>query len=391
MQIFGGRALIWAMGLVPLLLIVALTWLALRLAGRSAALWPRFGWQSFAGAAVVALLVPMLRIIPVQTSLQWFTSAQTYAENPREARALVEQQIASGVDFVKPYNGSLPEVYLTAIATAEEHGVNTMGHLLDAGPKWVTLEETFKAGLDEVAHVHEYLNYFYVGFDPAVPPEERPLYDVDMDKIDEVADLAASYDVGVTTTLVTIELTILRNEGNRAAWYARPEYSTLPPAMVQNWVARDRVDSLDPGELDEYLTWTRETVQPWEWALMRALHERGLPVVLGTDVSVEGVVPGYSDHHELELLVEAGFTPFEALSTATRTAAEVAGKMGADDTFGTVETGNRADLVLLSANPLEDITNSRSIEGVMLRGQWFTKDELQAMVDELIASYDDGE
>jgi imidazolonepropionase-like amidohydrolase len=157
--------------------------------------------------------------------------------------------------------------------------------------------------------------------------------------------------------------------------------------MVEAWVAKDRVDEMGAAELDEYLRYARETVQPWEWALTRALNERGLPVVLGTDVAVEGIVPGYSAHQELELLVKAGFTPFEALSTGTRTAAEVAGRMGADDAFGTVDAGNRADLVLLSANPLEDITNSRSIEGVMLRGQWFTQEELDGMVDQYVATF----
>jgi imidazolonepropionase-like amidohydrolase len=392
MQIFGGRSLVWAIAVVPLLLGVALLWLALRLAGRSGGLWRKYGWLSFAGAIVITLLVPLLRIIPVQTTLQWFTSAQAYAENPREARALVNQQVDSGVDFIKPYNSSLPQVYLTYIAAAEEQGAYTVGHLLDAGPNWVSLEETFAAGLDEVAHAHEYQDYFFVDYDPALPSGEEPLYDLDMEKIDEVADLAASYDVGVTANLVTVEMTILRNEGDRATWYARPEYATLPPGMVEDWVAEDRfVDDMDASEQDEFLMYVRATVQPWESAFTRALHERGLPVVLGSDVSVEGIVPGYSAHHELELLVEAGFTPFEALSTGTRTAAEVAGRMGADDAFGTIETGTRADLVLLSANPLEDITNSRRIEGVMLRGQWFTQAELQAMVERLVASYDDDE
>ncbi len=241
--------------------------------------------------------------------------------------------------------------------------------------------------MDEVAHAHEYEEHFLIGYDQDFPHVEEKLYDFDMNLIGEVADLAAKYNVGVTANLVSVETTILRNEGERAAWYARPEYATLPPELVESWVERDRIDRRGEDKREQLLAYLRTSFQPWEWAFTKALHERGLPVVLGTDVSVEGIVPGYSVHHDLELLVEAGFTPFEALAAGTRTAAEVAGRMGVESNWGTVETGNRADLILLSANPLENITNSRSIEGVMVRGQWFSQAELDGMVDAYVATY----
>ena len=121
--------------------------------------------------------------------------------------------------------------------------------------------------------------------------------------------------------------------------------------------------------------------------LTKALHDHGALLALGTDVSVEGVVPGISVHQELPLLVEAGLTPFEALATGTRNAAQITGRMGGDSAWGTIVAGNRADLILMPGNPLEDVTRTQGRLGVMVRGQWFTQAELDGLVDEFVATY----
>lgn len=108
-------------------------------------------------------------------------------------------------------------------------------------------------------------------------------------------------------------------------------------------------------------------------ANVRMLHDRGVLVALGTDTGNPYVFPGYSVHHELELLVRAGLTPIEALEAATKRAAEM---IGADAEFGTVEPGKRADLLILEANPLEDIRNTRSVEVVISEGRVVDRDAL---------------
>lgn len=102
-------------------------------------------------------------------------------------------------------------------------------------------------------------------------------------------------------------------------------------------------------------------------ALVRALDRHGAGILAGTDTPNPFPVPGFSLHDELESLVAAGLTPAEALVAATR---EPARFLGEADEFGTVETGRRADLVLLEGNPLEDIGHTRSIAGVMVHGVW---------------------
>jgi imidazolonepropionase-like amidohydrolase len=108
-----------------------------------------------------------------------------------------------------------------------------------------------------------------------------------------------------------------------------------------------------------------------------SLHSLGVPMVVGTDTGNPFTFPGYSVHQELELLVGAGLTPADALVAATLRAAEMLGK---EDDFGTIEAGKRADLVLLDANPLDDIRNTRMIGAVVANGMYLDRAALEALV-----------
>jgi imidazolonepropionase-like amidohydrolase len=103
----------------------------------------------------------------------------------------------------------------------------------------------------------------------------------------------------------------------------------------------------------------------------------GVPLLAGTDTGDPWSYPGAELHQELEMLVKAGLTPAQALRTATINPAKF---LDAEDSFGTVQVGKLGDLVLLDANPLDDIRNTRRIEGVFLEGEWLSKQRIEALV-----------
>jgi len=113
---------------------------------------------------------------------------------------------------------------------------------------------------------------------------------------------------------------------------------------------------------------------------MRSKHVR---ILAGTDLGLRDIYPGFSFHDELGLLTRSGLTPFEAIRSAT---VDPASWLNKSRSFGLVKVGQRADLVILAADPLKDIENIRKIEGVVLRGRYFSKAELEKMLSDAAAA-----
>jgi hypothetical protein len=128
----------------------------------------------------------------------------------------------------------------------------------------------------------------------------------------------------------------------------------------------------------EYINYRKRLWQK-ELALVGAMHRAGVPFMVGTDLSGAYVFAGSSLHHELELYVQAGFTPMEALQAATRNPAVFLGKL---KSLGTIEKGKIADLVLLEANPLDDIRNTKRINAVVVNGRYLPRETLERMLRE---------
>ena len=138
----------------------------------------------------------------------------------------------------------------------------------------------------------------------------------------------------------------------------------VPRRLRDTWAADANVDPAPgAGELLDF-----------GLALTKRLHDAGVGLLLGSDDMNPFIVPGFSIHNELALFVRAGLTPFEALRAGTSDAALFLHK---ERDFGTIAVGQRADLLLLSANPLESVSNAAKRVGVMARGRWLTETDLQ--------------
>jgi len=130
--------------------------------------------------------------------------------------------------------------------------------------------------------------------------------------------------------------------------------------------------------------WAGQTEIPdaiWQsWAQMvRQMNEAGIPMMTGTDLMCPGLVPGYSVHEEMEIWQEAGIPPADILRSATLVPAQF---MGLGDRLGSIAVGKTASMVLVRANPLEDIRNAQQIESVFLRGRYFSREDLDQLLDE---------
>lgn len=120
--------------------------------------------------------------------------------------------------------------------------------------------------------------------------------------------------------------------------------------------------------------------------LLKALHDGGAPVALGSDAPQFFNVPGFSIHREMASMQAAGLTPYEVLVTGTRNAAHA---LGTPDAFGTIEVGRRADLILLADDPREDLAHVRNPMGVMADGRWWTREVLDARLERIAERHAD--
>jgi len=284
--------------------------------------------------------------------------------NAEEARQAVGLLQARGADFLKVYNGLPREAYFAIAQESKRLGVPFAGHV----PEAVSPAEASEAGQLSQEHLinillacssqEEELRAQRISTmnDPAISPVERALQlgfpdPQGLFNTYDDAKAAALFRTFVkngtwhTPTLALLQGFLADKERARRLLYMQD----LSAEVFDGWMAR--ISAL----LDRYKK------------LVRDMHRAGVDFLAGTDTGPNNPVPvGVGLHDELELLVESGFTPMEALQTATRNPARYFGRL---KDMGTIEPGKLADLVLLSANPLDDIRNTRKIAVVILRGR----------------------
>lgn len=288
------------------------------------------------------------------------------ARTPDEARAVVHRIKAEGWDFIKAYNRIKLAAYHALMDEAKQQGIAVVGH----GVREPGMRGILEAGQVMIAHAEEYL---YTHFRHTKDPTAL---------IPSAVAMTAHAGAYVVPTLSTYEA-ITAQWGNPTGFDAllkNPAVRYVRPYRVEKWTHENRYLNRK-GSLDDQLIFQRKFV--------KALHEGGVPLLLGTDSPpIPGVVPGFSIHAELRNMILSGLTPYEALRAGTYNAGVFITTYVPDAmAFGTVEVGRRADLLLLDANPLDDIAHVQQRLGVMIGGRWLPEATLQRHLDTLATSF----
>ncbi|HEX5789064.1 MAG TPA: amidohydrolase family protein [Woeseiaceae bacterium] len=308
------------------------------------------------------------------------TSGPSFSGNsvsgPAQARDMVREQRAAGYDFLKIHPGLTAEEFEAIAAAAAEAGIPFAGHV----PAAVGLRRALSLGIATVDHLDGYLQALVPATDGppgGVAGADEGFFGLyladaaDTHRIDAI--VAATRKAGtwnVPTQSLFVHWLSADSPDDMRAW---PEMQYMPAATVDQWAAAKAATTGEPGYSVELV----DRAIDLRRRIIKALHDADAGLLLGSDAPQVFNVPGFSIHRELAYMVDAGLTPYEALQAGTVAPARFFGKEAA---WGTVEAGREADLVLLDANPLADISATREIRGVMVRGRWIPREEIAAML-----------
>jgi len=311
------------------------------------------------------------------------------AKTPEDGRKIVRKQIEQGVDFIKVYSLLEQDVFEAIADECNKLDISFGGHI----PRKVKVEDAVKAGQKFIEHFNGMLEftvkdrgyYFSVlrgekkdSVLSSYTERQRFLAEnYDSTRLEPLIKLLAENQVWIDPTSVV----------NRVFGYLDQEEFTnderiyyMPEFAIRNWDPKQdwRLNTRKPEDYEYERMWYRKGLE-----MMKPMLDGGVQFLAGTDYPNPYTYPGFSLHDELQIFVEeAGFSPLEALQTATINPAIFLKK---EMELGTVAPGKRASLVLLNANPLEDINNTRNIAGVILRGAYLDGDALRANIDAIAA------
>jgi imidazolonepropionase-like amidohydrolase len=307
------------------------------------------------------------------------------AKTVEAAERMVREQKAAGYDLLKIQEGLTRQVYDAVVRTARELKIPFGGHV----PNEVGVRAALAARQTSIDHLDNYLEALEAddspvrGADPQTRSRALALH-LDERKIPALA--RATRDAGVwnVPTMALWEIFFNDQTGDDLR-RALPEVRFMPATMVDQWtqrkntMVRERSVFMGLGAGSK----SGERVIAVRKKMLKALHDAGAPIALGTDSPQVFSVPGFSIHRELAAMVECGLTPFHVLRTGTRNVAEYFGTLGET---GTVEAGKRADLILLDANPLQNVAHIARRAGVVVNGRWIPESEIQALLEKIAAA-----
>ena len=306
-------------------------------------------------------------------------------KNPEDARKRVDQLVEEKADFLKVYNTLSRESYLAVAAEAKAKRFPFAGHI----PDGVSPSEASEFGQRSIEHLWGIPNY--------LSSESEHLAKM-------IAEANDTEDAKIARDLYyKINQTILKTYDSKKADRLFKEFVSqgtwqTPTLVILRSYAKIHDPEVQKDSRIAYMP--RELLKLWnsmggspdqrndeiqmrlferDLEIVRAMHVANVPILAGTDTPNPYTYPGFSLHEELELLVESGLSSMEALQTATLRAAQF---LGVENSFGSVEEGKIANLVLLDKNPLTDIRNTKSIRAVVVRGRFLDRDELNKVLNQ---------
>lgn len=275
--------------------------------------------------------------------------------SPGQIREEVRRAKREGADFIKVHDNVPRESYFALVDEAERLGLPFEGHV----PITITAEEASNAGQKSIEH--------FTGLDEAKADDGK------------AAALISVLKKNGTWLCPTIIMRSNYASLDDARLAKDPRLRYVKPSWRERWLGMSRgAADTPPGEWSRRKELVRE-----EQALVGKMQRAGVGILAGTDDGNPYSIPGFGLHDELAMLVEAGLTPMQALQAATSHAAKFFDK---PDSLGTVEKGKLADLVLLDADPLDNIGNTARINSVVVGGRYFPSEELRNMLAEVEAA-----
>ena len=288
---------------------------------------------------------------------------------------MVRQQKAAGYDYLKLHPGLTKETFAAIAQTAKEVGIPFVGHVSFEVGVWRAID----AGYSSIDHLDGFIEGTVPGIE-AMNEKQTGLFGMfiadraDTTQVPELMRALKEKNVWVVPTQALAErwFSPLDPEVLRKA----PEMKYMSPEVRNKWVTSKQTLQANPqyerAKITEFIRLRRR--------LIAECQKNGVGLLLGSDAPQVFNVPGFSTHQELQYLVDAGLSPYQALRTGTVNVATYLNQADA----GVLRVGAVADLVLLGGNPLEDIRHTTRVEGVMLGHRWLSKAYLEKELRKLV-------
>ncbi|WP_187696381.1 amidohydrolase family protein [Xanthovirga aplysinae] len=293
----------------------------------------------------------------------YYTTGPYLTRNQLNNIASVNKVIAyhkeKGFDYLKIADNLPKNIYLKLLELAQKEKIEVVGH----GQRELPLEYSLR--MKSIAHLEEFMNIF------SEKQRNSRTY------LKQAAKEIKTSGIYVSPTLGTFEMISRYADPKKSAILNKDENLKYLPKLYLDYWTSDKINFRSKSwfTTNESLTRLGKELN-WLKEFTLILHNQGIPLMAGSD-TYGLFLPGFSLHHELELIHSAGLSTYETLKTATVNPARYLNTIAQS---GTISEGKLADMVLLDKNPLEDIRHTKTILGVMIKGKWLNREELDKML-----------